>query len=103
MNSCGITVNTDGSVEVQMRRIGIISTGPLNLPMAIEEVHTFKINKGAKTYQATDAKITVYKLKKTGIELTEGETDIQLTEEDLKGREVLSEVKYNEDEDNNKK
>lgn len=91
LNSCGIIVHIDGSVEVQMQQIGIISTGPLNLPIAIEEVHTFKINKGEDTYKTTDAKITVYKLKKTGIELTE---------ENLKNQEKLSEVIYNRDKDN---
>lgn len=99
LNSCGITVNDNESVEVKVRRIGIISTGPLKLPMAIEEVHTFKIKKGDDRYKTTNAKITVYRLKSTDIQLTEGETHIKLTKEDLKDRNVLSEVKYNGDED----
>ena len=60
--------------------------------MAIEEIHTFRIKKGEDTYKTTNAKITVYKLEKT---------DIQLTEENLKDQEVLSQVSYNRDEDNN--
>ena len=91
LNLFGITVNTDGSVEVQVRRIGIINIGTFNLPMAIEEIHTFRIKKGEDTYKTTNAKITVYKLEKT---------DIQLTEENLKDQEVLSQVSYNRDEDN---
>ena len=101
LNSCGITVNTDGSVEVQMRRIGIINACAYNLPMAIEEVHTFKINKGDDRYETTDAKITVYKLEKTDIQLNEEKTGVQLTEENLKARDVLSQVSYNRDEGNN--
>ena len=60
--------------------------------MAIEEIDTFRINEGEDKYKTTNAKITVYKLKKTGIELTE---------ENLKDQEVLSQVSYNRDEDNN--
>lgn len=92
LNLFGITVNTDGSVEVQVRRIGIINIGTFNLPMVIEEVHTFKINKGKGTYKTTNAKIIVYKLENTSI---------QLTEENLKKQKVLSEVSYNGDENNN--
>ena len=94
-DSYNITVNNDGSVEVQTRYIShVVMLEGNNLPMAIEEVHTFKINKGENTYKTTDAKITVYKLEKT---------DIQLTEENLKDQEVLSQVSYNRDKDNNKK
>lgn len=47
-DSYNITVNSNGSVEVQARYIShvIILKEGNNLPMAIEEVHTFKINKG---------------------------------------------------------
>ena len=94
-DSYSIVINTDGSVEVQARYVSFIKkvsgTGMIDLPMAIEEVHTFKIEKGQDVYKTTDAKITVYKLESTSI---------QLTEENLKDQEVLSQVRYNRDEDN---
>jgi hypothetical protein len=91
-DSYNITVNTDGSVEVQTRYTSqVVMLERNNLPMVIEEVHTFKINKGENTYKTTNAKITVYKLESTSI---------QLTEENLKKQKVLSQVSYNGDKDN---
>ena len=92
-----IKVNDDSSVEFQVRNIGITNIKDFKLPMAIEEVHTFKINKGEDIYKTTNAKITVYRLKSTDIKLTE------LTEENLKNQKMLSQVSYNRDKDNNKK
>ena len=92
-DSYSIVINTDGSVEVQARYVSFIKkvsgTGMIDLPMAIEEVHTFKIEKGQDVYKTTDAKITVYKLESTSI---------KLTEENLKDQKVLSQVKYDGDE-----
>ena len=94
-DSYNITVNDDGSVEVQTRCISqvVVMLTRNKLPMVIEEVHTFKINKGEDTYKTTNAKITVYKLEST---------DVQLTEKDLKNQKVLSQVKYDGDKDSKK-
>lgn len=52
--------------------------------MTIEEVYTFKINKGENVYKTTNAKITVYKIESAK-------------------QKVLSQVSYNGDKNNSEK
>ena len=92
-DSYNITINSDGSVEVQGRYISpfAISKKENNLSMMIEEVHTFKIEKTEDVYKTTNAKITVYKLEKA---------DTGPNEKNLEKKKVLYQVSYNADEDN---